>query len=406
MTTAPNFGAPRAQSYDVVIIGGAMLGSSAAWFLKDNPDFTGSVLVIERDPTYEFAATSHTNSCMRQQFSEPINVKISQFAADYVKNFRAYLGDDARVPKLHLQCFGYLYLADTEAAARTMQAVQKVQAACGAGTKFMTRDEIAAAYPFYHLDDIIGGNHNLVDEGYFDGGTMFDWWRRSNRERGVEFCANEVMAMTKNAAGTRIDSVTLKTGEVISCGILVNASGTRAAQTCAMAGIAIPIEPRKRYTFIFDAERPLDRDLPLTIDPSGVHVRSEGSYYMAGCPPDDDPAVDPDDFVEDHAIWLDKVWPAVATRVPQFEAVKVINSWVGHYDYNTLDQNAILGPHPKIANFLFVNGFSGHGLQQAPAMGRGLAEWITYGSYRTLDLSPFGYERVLENRAFVEKAVI
>lgn len=400
------FQAPKHKTYDVVIVGGAMLGSSVAWFLTDNPDFDGTVLVVERDPTYEFSATAHTNSCMRQQFSAEINVRVSQFAADFVKNFQAYMGNDPRVPKPILQSFGYMYLAGNRAFADALSAAQKVQAACGAGTRHMTRDQIAAAYPFYRLDDIIAGNHNLVDEGYFDGGTLFDWWKRSAKERGVEYCANQVVAMTTNAAATRVESVTLRTGDVVSCGTVVNASGTRAAMTSRMAGIEIPIEPRKRFTFVFDAEKPLDRDLPLTIDPSGIHVRTDGAYYMAGCAPYVDPAVDHDDFTMDHGIWEDKAWPAIAHRIPQFEAIKLINAWAGHYDYNTLDQNAILGPHTRVRNFMFVNGFSGHGFQQSPAMGRGLSELIAYGGFRTLDLSPFGFHRIERNEPFVEKAVI
>ncbi len=173
-----------------------------------------------------------------------------------------------------------------------------------------------------------------------------------------------------------------------------------------MAGIKLPVEPRKRYTYIFAAENPLDRDLPLTIDPSGVHMRSDGQNYLAGCPPDIDPAVDYDDFEQDHSLWEEKVWPAIATRIPQFEAIKLINSWAGHYAYNTLDQNAILGPHTETKNFFFANGFSGHGFQQAPAMGRGVAELLTYGEFRALDLSPFSYARIPANQPFVEKAVI
>lgn len=168
----------------------------------------------------------------------------------------------------------------------------------------------------------------------------------------------------------------------------------------------MPVEPRKRYTFIFDAAQPLDRDLPLTIDPSGIHVRTDGTYYLAGCPPDEDPAVDYDDFVQDHDIWERKVWPQIAHRIPQFEAIKLINSWAGHYAYNVFDQNAILGPHHEVENFIFVNGFSGHGFQQSPAMGRGTAEWITYGEYRALDLTPFNYKRIIDGEPFVEKAVI
>ncbi len=402
----PTFQSAKHKSYDVVIIGGAMLGSSVAWFLTDNPDFKGSVLVVERDPSYEFAATSLTNSCIRQQFSAAINVQISQFGASFIKNFQGHMGNDPRVPKPLLHSFGYLYLADNQAFADSLKAAQYVQEACGAATKHMSRDEIAAAYPFYQLEDIIAGNHNKIDEGYFDGGTLFDWWKRSAKERGVEYCTNQVVDMTKNKAGTKVESVTLQTGEVVACGVIVNASGTRANATANMAGIEIPVEARKRYTFVFAANKPLGVDLPLTIDPSGVHVRTDGKNYMAGCPPEVDHAVDPDDFELDHAIWEDKVWPAIAFRIPQFDAIKVMNSWAGHYDYNTLDQNAIFGPHTNVSNFMFLNGFSGHGFQQSPAMGRGMAELITYGQYRTLDLSPFGFGRIERNEPFVETAVI
>jgi glycine/D-amino acid oxidase-like deaminating enzyme len=400
-----SFQPPHKSSYDIVIVGGAMLGSSTAWFLSENADFKGSVLVVERDPSYEFSATAHTNSCIRQQFSAEINVRVSQFGVDFIKNFKTYMRDPS-VPQPIIRSFGYLYLAASPEFAAALKEVQQIQAACGAGTKHMSRDEIAAAYPFYQLDDIIAGNHNTVDEGYFDGGTLFDWWKRKAKVNGVEYCANEVVAMAKDQHGRRIQSVTLKSGEVISCGVVVNCSGPRANLTARMAGIEIPVEPRKRFSFVFAAEQRLDRDLPLTIDPSGVHMRTEGNYYLAGCPPDVDLAVDPNDFEMDHNIWQDKVWPAVATRVPQFEAVKLVNSWAGHYDYNVLDQNAILGPHSVVENFMFCNGFSGHGFQQSPAMGRGLSELITYGAFKTLDLSPFNFGRIERNEPFLEKAVI
>ena len=398
--------APRNGSYDVVIVGGAIYGSAVAWFLADHPDFNGSILVVERDPSYAACSTAHTNSCIRQQFSREINVRISQFGAEYVKHFRHYLGDDPRVPELTLQSFGYLYLADNPAYAEALKQSRELQVACGAATRILNVEEMAREYPFFYLDDIILGSHNRVDEGYFDGGTMFDWWRRLAKEKGVEYIANEVVGMRLGAAGSRVESVALKSGEVIACGIVVNASGPRAVLTSRMAGIEIPVEPRKRYSFVFEAEKPLHRDLPLTIDPCGVHMRSDGGYYLAGCPPDHDPAVDYDDFEADHRVWEDKVWPALARRVPQFDAIRVVNSWVGHYAYNTLDQNAILGPHDRVGNFIFVNGFSGHGLQQSPAIGRGIAEWICYGAYRSLDLSPFGFGRIERHEPFSERAII
>jgi glycine/D-amino acid oxidase-like deaminating enzyme len=397
---------PTRSSYDVVIVGGAIYGCSVSWFLADNPDFDGSILVVERDPTYRACSTVHTNSCIRQQFSREINVRISQFGAAFVKNLREYMGGDERVPNLPIQSYGYLYLADSESFSAVLKENQQVQEACGAGTKILTAQEIKRDYPFYNVDDVVSGSHNRIDEGYFDGGTLFDWWRRSGKEKGVEFVGNEVVSMQLNTAGTRVESVVLKSGDVVSCGTVVNASGPRAVLTSRMAGIELPIEPRKRHTFIFDAAQPLDRDLPLTIDPTGVHMRTDGQYYMAGCAPDEDLAVDYDDYEPDHSIWQDKVWPIIANRIPQFEAIKLVNSWVGHYAFNTLDQNAILGPHTTVENFIFVNGFSGHGLQQSPAMGRGVSELITYGEYRSLDLSPFGFERIERNEPFSEKAII
>lgn len=402
-----SFVAPERDSYDVVIVGGAIMGSSTAWFLTQNPDFDGRVLVVEMDRSYANSSTAHTNSCMRQQFSNELNVRISQFAADFVKNLREYMGGDARVPELDIQSYGYLYLADNGGFANVLRENQAVQRACGAATELLTADQIAARYPFYNVDDVVLGSINCRDEGYWDGGTVFDWFRRQAQDRGVDYVQNRVTAMDVKAG--RVQSVTLATGEVIACGQVVNASGPRAAETAAMAGIALPVEPRKRFTWIFSAEKPLDQDLPLTIDPSGVHIRQDGpkTYLAGGAPePEDDVAVAPDDFAMDHGRWENHVWPIIASRIPQFEAIKVVTEWAGHYAYNTLDHNAVLGPHPEIGNFVFLNGFSGHGLQQSPAMGRGTAEWLTCREYRTLDLAPFGFERIVTNKPIIEKAII
>jgi glycine/D-amino acid oxidase-like deaminating enzyme len=406
MLSKAKFNAPNKSSYDVVIIGGAKIGSAIAWFLTRNSGFDGSILVIEKDASYQFSSTAHTNSCMRQQFSSEINVRISQFAADYVKDFQHYFNSDPRVPPIYFHSFGYLYLADTKPFADALRAAQKVQSRCGAGTKVMSPQEIQQNYPFYCLDDVILGSHNLIDEGYYDGNTVFDWWRRSAREYGVEYLDNEVVDITQNARGDRVETLVLATGDEVSCGNVVNATGPRAAVTARMLGVDIPVEPRKRYSYIFKAAKPLNCDLPLTIDPSGVHFRSDGTNYLAGCAPDNDLAVDYDDFVQDYSLWEDKVWPAIAARVPQFEEIKLINSWVGHYAFNSFDQNAILGAHNQIENFIFANGFSGHGFQQAPAVGRGISELIAHGEYRSLDLTPFDFSRIKKKQPFIERAVI
>lgn len=394
---------PQRSSYDVVIIGGALYGSAIAWFLARDVGFDGSVLVIEMDPTYAFASTSHTNSCIRQQFSHPVNVRISQFGAEFIKNFRDYIGmEDA--PEITLQPFGYMFLAGNDAYLAALREAQEMQVAHGAGTQLMSREDIAAAYPFYQLEDIVGGTHNRVDEGYFDGGTMFDWFRRAARVQGAEFVTAEVTAIEQS--GSQVTGVTLRDGTRIACGKVVNASGPRARLTAQMAGIDLPVEPRKRYTYVIDAERPLKQTLPLTVDPSGVHFRSDGRYYMVGCAPEEDGPVDYDDFTIDHGLWERHTWPIVASRIPQFEAVKVVNMWVGHYAYNTVDQNALLGFDGEVSNYLHCNGFSGHGLQQAPAVARGMVELMMHGRYTTLDLSPLDAARRHSPASVPEYAII
>ncbi|MEM6661129.1 MAG: FAD-binding oxidoreductase [Pseudomonadota bacterium] len=395
--------APAHSSYDVVIIGGAMMGSSTAWWLSRNPDFDGRILVVERDPTYEFAATSLTNSCIRQQFSSEINVQISQFGAEFIHEFKDFMQDE-EAPEILLRSFGYLYLAGDQAMADTLIASQKVQESLGSATRILSAEEIVKKWPFYNPDGILLGSHNPVDEGYFDGGTIFHWFRKKAREQGVEYIGNEVAAI--DSSNGSVSAIHLKSGEKVEAANIVNSSGTRGPKMAAMIGAELPIEPRRRYTYIFTIEEPLGQDLPLTIDPSGCHMRWDGANFLAGCPPFDDHPMDVEDFAYEDEIWEEKLWPALANRVPVFERVRVLNSWVGHYDYNMLDYNAIIGPHPDIPNFFFMNGYSGHGLQQSPAMGRAMSELLTYGEYKSIDMSPMGYERVLTKTPLVEKAVI
>lgn len=379
------------------------MGSAAAWFLASHADFDGRILVVERDPTYSTTSTAHSNSCMRQQFSAPINIKISQFAERYTARFCEEV-EDMDLPPIHRHFFGYLYLAGDDAFADHLARVQAIQVANDAATVLLSPEDIAARFPFLSIEGIRLGSLGTRGEGYFDGGQMFETWRRKARARGVEFITAEVVDIETTA--NRATAVRLANGERIGCGWLVNAAGPRAAQVAQMAGRPLPVEPRKRYTWVFEAEQRLDRDLPLTIDPTGVHVRTDGAYYMAGATPEVDPAVDPTDFTADHALWQERVWPILANRIPAFEAIRVINEWVGHYAFNTLDQNAIVGPDDRIENFLYLNGFSGHGLQQSPAMGRGIAEWIVHGAYQTLDLRDLHIDRIRAGIGRGEAAII
>ncbi|KAF4545953.1 putative fad oxidoreductase [Lasiodiplodia theobromae] len=397
---------PKSASYDVIIIGGATSGSSIAWFLSSNPDFNGRILVVERDPSLQFSATKASNNCIRQQFATSINVKIAQYGASFIKDFHKNLDNDPNVPNIPIRNFGYLYLADNQAFAKVLEEDRDLQASCGAGTRIVSRSEIAKKYPFYHLEDVVCGSLNTVDEGAFDALGMVEWLRQKATARGVEYVHSEVVAVGR--AGDEIKTVTLKTGETIAVGRVVNASGTRAGQVASMAGVNLPIEARRRYTYIFEVDQPLDQDLPLTIDPTGVHLRSFGEKdYLVGCPPiGPDIAVDVDDFGYPEDVWNEKIFPVLAKRVPQFSTARITQSWVGHYEFNTFDHNAIIGPHTEVKNLLFCCGFSGHGSQQAPACGRALAELIVYGAFRTLDLSDLLYNRIPSGRPILERAVI
>ena len=391
------------ETFDVVIIGGAMIGSSIAWHLASRRDFGGRVLVVDRDLSFRQASTSHTNSCMRQQFSTAINIRMSQYCAEFIRHFGELMGEpDA--PRLHVHAFGYLYLAANEKHAQALRAAQKVQAAEGVPSRILGREEIAREWPFFNLSGIVAGSFNNRDEGYFDGATMLDWWRRMARRAGVETREDRVVGL--GVANGKVDNVTLASGIRVSCGTVINAAGPRAAQVAAMAGIDLPVEPRKRYTYVISAQNPLDRDLPLTIDPTGIHMRTDGAYYMIGAAPENDPPVDPDDFEFDHSLWERRIWPVIASRIPAFETVKVVNEWVGHYAFNRLDQNAIIGPHPEFGNFHFANGFSGHGFQHAPAVGRAIAEMVCTGRYETLDLSDLGFGRLSRGKPLRESAII
>ncbi len=399
------------QHYDVVIVGGAVIGSAVAYYLTANPDFTGSVLVIEKDPTYVKASTSLSSSSIRTQFSNPINVKISQYGSEVIRNFGEMMEVDGDKPDLNFHSGGYLFLANTPEQVQILKENHEAQISCGADVVLWNRDELADAFPHLRVDDIELASYGRSGEGWFNNTGLMYGFRNKARAQGAEYVTDEVVEIARD--GARVTSVTLASGAVIGAGTVGNASGPRAAKTARMAGLDIPVEPRKRTLFVFDcAKTPEgtatvnDGRLPLMIDPSGVFCRPEGKFFLTGCPPVDDPAVDWDDFDPRYDEFEEIIWPALAERSESFEAIKVVNQWAGHYAFNTLDHNMVVGAHPEVGNFIFANGFSGHGLQQGPATGRGVSELIIYGGFRTLDLSEVGFERIVAGRPFLERAVI
>ena len=386
--------------YDIVIIGGAIVGSSIAYYLREE-GFSGSIALIERDPQFAHAETTLSCASIRQQFSIPENIRLSQFTLKLFRRLKDEFGADADIG---FHEGGYLILAG-ENGLPILKANHQAQIAEGADILLEDADALVRRFPWLSAEGITAGAYGRTGEGWFDAHAMLMLFRKALRVKKVDFITADVTGIERQ--GDRVTGVSLDNGETLEAGIVVNAAGPNAGKVAGMAGLALPVEPRKRNVFVFEA-REKYADMPLLVDPSGIWLRPEGSVYItAGAEPEEgDGPADPQDFDVDWPLFEEVIWPVLATRIPAFEAIKPTRAWVGHYDYNTLDQNAVIGPHPQVTNFLFANGFSGHGLQQAPAVGKALAELIVHGGYRTVDCSAFGYGRVAEGRAFRELNVI
>jgi len=386
--------------YDVVIIGGAIVGSSIAYYLRDE-GFSGSIALIERDPSFAQSATTLSMASIRQQFSIPQNIRLSQFTLALFRRLREEFGADADIG---FREKGYLILASEEGFP-VLEANHRAQQAEGADILLEDAAALSKRFSWLSTEGIAAGAYGRTGEGWFDAHAMLSLFRKALRIKNVDFIQGEVVGVERN--GTRAPAITLASGDRFEAGTIVNAAGPNAGKVAAMAGLVLPVEPRKRSVFVFEAREKFD-DMPLLVDPSGIYVRPEGSVYLTGGaePEEGDGPADPADFDPAWPLFEEVIWPVLATRIPAFEAIKPTRAWAGHYDYNTLDQNAVIGPHPEVGNFLFANGFSGHGLQQAPAVGKAIAELLVHGSYRTVDCSAFGYQRIAEGRAFRELNVI
>jgi sarcosine oxidase len=390
------------RNYDVVIVGGAVVGSAVAYFLASEPAFEGRMLVVERDPTYAAAATPRSWGGIRQQFSTPENVRMSLFGVRFIKSAGETLVVGCESPELAFRERGYLFLAG-EAGRAVLERNCRRQCSLGARVAVLNKGELGRRFPWLNLTDLAGAGFGLENEGWIDPEALLRALRSKARELGATYVDDEVVGFGLD--GGRIANVRLARAGPVGCGTAVNAAGPQAGRVAALAGAVLPVVPRKRTTYVFDCREELS-GVPLTIDTSGVAFRPEGGGYIAIVSPPEDRDPDSEDLEPDYDLFEEVVWPALARRVPAFEAIKLTGAWAGTYDYNSFDQNAILGPHPEIGGLVFCNGFSGHGLQQAPAAGRAIAELIVHGAFRSLDLSALSYARILEGRPLREENVV
>ncbi len=399
MTSAAS---PPPAAADVVIVGGGIVGSSTAYFLTRDPTFTGRVVVVERDATYSRASTPRSAGSIRQQFSTPENIRMSQFGMAFLRDIDRHLSVDGDPIDVGFRENGYLFLA-TESGLPVLRANHAVQRECDAAVALLGPEELAARFPWLSTDGLAAGSLGTANEGWFDPYTLLMAFRRKARAQGAVYVEDEVVEVERD--GGRVQAVRLASGGRIACGTMVCAAGPNAGRVAALAGTLLPVAHRKRFVYVFDCRERFP-DMPLVICPDGVWVRPEGAGYVCGTSPPDDADPDCEDLELDYAMFEEVVWPTIAGRIPAFEAIKLSNAWAGHYDYNTVDHNGIIGRHPEVANLVFANGFSGHGLQQAPATGRAVSELILHGRFTTLDLSRFAYTRFADGRLVHELNVV
>ena len=400
-----------AMTKHVVIIGGGAIGSAVARYLT-RPEMQAAhpcrVTVLERDPSYARASSALSASSIRQQFSTAINLAISQYGITVLRDAARELAVPGEPPPdLGLHEGGYLYLA-TPAGEGVLRDNHARQRASGADVALLSPAELQARFPWLATEGIALGSLGLSGEGWFDGYSLLQAFRAQARVQGARYVVAEAVGfdIEKGRQRTSIQRIQLSNGEQIEADVVVNAAGPWARHVAAWAGIELPVVAKRRTVFHVSCPQPLPT-CPLLIDPSGIWLRPEGSGFLVGfAPPEgedaDDLPLDQPDLAAFEAI----VWPTLAARIPAFEALRLQRAWAGYYEMNTFDHNAIVGLHPACANLVFANGFSGHGLQQAPAVGRGVAELIATGGYQTLDLSPLGWARVLHGQPLLERNVI
>jgi FAD-dependent oxidoreductase domain-containing protein 1 len=391
-------------SADVVIVGGAVMGSAVAYYLGQLGAFPpGRVVIVEKDMSFATASTALSAGGIRGQFSTPENIALSQVTLALLRNLKETFGPEADVS---FKEQGYLLLASAGGEA-ILRSNNEVQRAAGTDIHILRPDKMAKRFPWLNLDGIACGAFGQTGEGWMDPVSLMTLFRKAAIAHGTTVLKDTVVGIDRN--GARVTAVKLASGRRIACGAMVNAAGHWAGGIAKLAGLSLPVEPRKRYVYVVDCKdaTPELRAGPLTVDPSGVWFRPEGRQFITGVSPaehEEPPTGNLDQI--DHTPFEEIVWPAIAARVPLFEALKVTGAWAGHYDYNTLDQNAILGPHPDVSNFYFANGFSGHGLQQSGGVGRAIAELIIHGGYRSIDLTRFGYGRIARGEPLLELNII
>lgn len=386
---------------DVAILGGGGVGSSTAYFLtKLAPNLR--VVVIERDPTYARASTALSAGGIRQQFSTPENIALSRASFDFMLAAERELEVDGQTPGVNLSERPYLRLVNDEGRDR-LRELYELQRQNGAELDWLETGDVARRFDWLNVDDVAAGVVGVANEGTFDPYSLLSGFRRKAIAQGAIYVHDEVLSVTRDPSGDAI--VFLASGEQITAERIVNSCGARAGEVARTSDIELSIVPLKAHTFAFSSQVEIS-NCPVVIDQiQSLQFRPEGEDFICGMPEDlAEDAADVEDFAINYDAFNERIWPALSHRTSRFDAIKFRSAWVGLIEWHMLDGNPVIGPHPAWPNYFFAAGFSGHGAQQTPAAGRALAELISTGSYGSIDLSRFGYQRVLDNAPVVENA--
>ena len=387
------------KTYDVIIIGGGIMGSSTAYHLM-NTDSTLQVAVIERDPSYEKASTSLSLSNVRIQFSLKENIQVSQYTLRVLNRFEDDMAVDGNKPNISFHQEGNLFLIN-EAGQKAAKLAFDLQKKLGCNVEWWLPQKIKEKFPLYEPGKHVAGTFG-PDDGHLDAYALLMGYKAKARSLGVEYITDDADAIITGADGVR--GVRLAAGGELKCNIAVNCAGAWAAKIAKTAGVKLPVVPVKRQVFALDPAVKPQGALPLTVLPSGLYFRTEtGGLILVGKSLDEDPIGA--DFTWERKRFIELLWPELAEFVPAFDHLKLVRGWAGLYAVNTLDGNAILGEWPEMRGLYLANGFSGHGLQQAPAVGRYLSELILNRT-PALDLSIFKPRRILENRPLNEGGLV
>jgi glycine/D-amino acid oxidase-like deaminating enzyme len=381
---------------DIIIIGGSIMGSSIAYHLAQSGR-AGHVCVIEPDPNYELAAAPRSSGGVRLMHGLPENIEMSRYGREVYKDFARLMDVDGLPGSFEFLEHGYLYLAAGSEQVAAAEESWQVQKDLGVPNDLIDRDALAARFPSMNVADIDAAIHAPHD-GFIDPTAAVTGFRRKAIDLGTEYVKDKVVDI--EVSGGLAREVVLQSGNRIAGDVFVNVAGAWGPEISAMVGMKVPVKPLSRNTFYFEIREQIET-MPLTKDPSSVAFRQEGAGFTAGQTDTDVP------FGFDWEVYYDKFeevfWPALAHRVPAFEALKLQRGWSGHYAYNWMDGNTIIGKWiGGLDNFYVATGFTGAGLQKGPAIGRAMSELLLDGGYQTIDLSRMSYQRVIDDEPLIE----